>query len=46
MPHAIAGDTPRHDPPAFGQKIPQQPHILEIEGDLFIAESADTSSLK
>src|SRR5438094_10590250 len=46
MRHAIAGNPARHDSTPFGQKIPQQSHILKINGDFFIAEPTHTPPLK
>jgi hypothetical protein len=46
MRHAVTGDPARHDSTPFGQKVPQQSHILEVNGDFFIAEPTHTPTLK
>jgi hypothetical protein len=43
---AVARNAARHDPTALGQKIPQEPDVLEINGALFDAKPAWPAPLK
>ena len=46
MPQAIARNPSGNDAPAFGQKIPQQPDVLEVNRRLIDTESAWLAPLK
>jgi hypothetical protein len=46
MLQAIPGDTSGDNPSSFGQKIPQQPHILEINRGLIDAKPARLAALE
>src|SRR5690349_611577 len=43
---AIARNPAWHDPPALGQKIPQESDVLEINGALFNTKPAGPTALK
>jgi negative regulator of sigma E activity len=43
---AIARNPARHDPTALGEKIPQEPDVLEINGPFFDAKPAWAAPLK
>jgi hypothetical protein len=43
---AIARNPARHDPTALGQKIPQEPDVLEINRAFFDAKPAGSAPLK
>jgi len=44
--HAIAGNPTGDDTTAFGEKIPNQTHILIVDQDLIMAKPAHTPALK
>jgi hypothetical protein len=46
MMQTIARNPAGNNATAFCEKISQQPHILEIDGDLFMAEPAHAPALE